>query len=183
MPSARTKVRWNCRARSRGADIRGSRNRPAAAADREFFLLDRDLERVTGEPCNRKRDPQPLGLAVRPRQPFDVVGRVTVRRLRNPVERPLDLVEAEQERARKGLNARHDAKPSFQATLWMGPDSAPKAGNDRRLRLFPYGTGQRHSSSGKAPQFQAATGDSGDLVEPGGVEPPTSCMPCKRSPN
>ena len=26
-------------------------------------------------------------------------------------------------------------------------------------------------------------GEMPDLVEPGGIEPPTSCMPCKRSPS
>ena len=60
MPSASTKVRWNWRCRE---DTAGP-CRPAAPANDELALLDRDVELVAGEARDRQGDPQTLGLAV-----------------------------------------------------------------------------------------------------------------------
>jgi hypothetical protein len=54
---------------------------------------------MTSEARDRERDPQTLGLAVLTGDPLDVVGRVAVGGLGDAVERTLDLVESEQERA------------------------------------------------------------------------------------
>ena len=68
------------------------------AADDELALLDRHIELITGETGDRERDPQAFGLTVLAGDPFDVVGRIAVRRLGDAVERTLDLVEPEQKR-------------------------------------------------------------------------------------
>src|SRR5690606_28408731 len=80
---------------------------PLPAADREFPFLDGDVENLPRAPRDRDRDPKPFGLAFCRALPLDVVGRIAARRLRGPVERTHDLVEAEQEGRRKGLNTRH----------------------------------------------------------------------------
>src|SRR5262249_39111438 len=69
-------------------------------ADRELVFLDGDVELVAGEARNRQRDAQPLWPAVFSGDPLDIIGRITVGGLGDPVERPLDLVEAEKEGAR-----------------------------------------------------------------------------------
>ena len=71
-----------------------------AAADRELVFLDGDVEFVAGETRDRQRDSQPFGPAVFADDPLDIVGRITVGGLGDPIERPLDLVEAEKEGAR-----------------------------------------------------------------------------------
>ena len=70
-----------------------------APADHELALLDRHVELIAREARDRERDPQTLGLAVLTGDPLDVVGRVAVGGLGDAVERTLDLVESEQERA------------------------------------------------------------------------------------
>jgi hypothetical protein len=54
---------------------------------------------IAREARDRERDPQTLGLAVLAGDPLDVVRRVAVGGLGDAVERTLDLVESEQERA------------------------------------------------------------------------------------
>src|SRR5690606_18594059 len=79
-----------------------------APADDELILLDRDLELLTGEPGDSQRDSQTVRFTLRARQPLDVVRRIPVRRrLGDAVERPLDLVKAEQKRGRQGRYTRH----------------------------------------------------------------------------
>ena len=56
--------------------------------------------RIAGEASDRQRDAQALRLAVRAATAFDVVGRITVCAFHDAVERTLDLVESQQERAR-----------------------------------------------------------------------------------
>src|SRR5262249_41184941 len=68
-----------------------------APTDEELVLLDRHVELVAIEARHRERDSQPLRPAVSTRNPLDIVGRVSVGRLGDPIERTLDLVEAEQE--------------------------------------------------------------------------------------
>ena len=68
-------------------------------ANNELALLDRNHQLVAGEPGNGKRDPQPLRILRVAREPFDIVGRVTVRGFGDAIERTLDLIEAEQKRA------------------------------------------------------------------------------------
>ena len=69
-----------------------------AAADHQLVLLDRHVQLVAAETGDGQGDAKPLGLAVRLRKPFDVVGWIAVTaRLGRPVEHPFQLVEAEQE--------------------------------------------------------------------------------------
>src|SRR3990167_8672819 len=78
------------------------------AADDEFVLLDADVEFVFGEAGDGKRDAKDFAVVTVLRQALDILLRITVPgRLGEPVERPLDLLEAEQKRARKRRNARH----------------------------------------------------------------------------
>ena len=70
------------------------------APDHELALLDGHIELVAGETSNRQGDAQTLRPAAFARDPFDVVRRVSVGGLGDPIERPFNLVEAEQERAR-----------------------------------------------------------------------------------
>ena len=63
------------------------------------------------------------GLAVLSGNALDIVGRVAVGGLGDPIERSLDLVESEQERAGQRRNSGHVSKPS-QATL-TGPYRRP----------------------------------------------------------
>src|SRR5579871_5230156 len=70
------------------------------ATDHQLAFLDGDVELVAGEPCNRQGDAQPFRPAVFPRHPLDVVGRISIGGFGYAIERTLDLVEAEQERAR-----------------------------------------------------------------------------------
>lgn len=66
---------------------------PLAAADDELIVLLRDLQVVHGEAGHGQRNAQPvLGRLL------DIVGRVTVGVLGNPVEHLLEVVEAKEER-------------------------------------------------------------------------------------
>src|SRR5262249_21335154 len=96
MPSASTKVRWNWRA---AMEIVVLLVVLLAPADHELTLLDRHVELIAREARDRERDAQTLGLAVLAGDPLDIVGRVAVGGLGDAVERTLDLVESEQERA------------------------------------------------------------------------------------
>jgi hypothetical protein len=78
--------------------------------DDELAFLDRDVELIAREAGDRQRDPQALGLSVLTGDPFDVVGRVAVRRLGDPVERTLDLVEPKEEGAGQRWNSGHRFK-------------------------------------------------------------------------
>src|SRR5262245_14439083 len=80
------------------------------AANDELAFLDRDVELVAVEARDRQRDAQPFRLAVLAGNPLDIVGRIPVRRLRDPIERTLDLVEAEQEGTGQRRNTRHGLK-------------------------------------------------------------------------
>src|SRR5262245_47379986 len=68
-------------------------------ANDELALLDRHVELIAGKPRDGERNSQALGLAVLAGNPLDIVGRIAVRGLGDAVERTLDLVESEQERA------------------------------------------------------------------------------------
>src|SRR5215813_8836767 len=77
------------------------------AADHELVFLNRYIELVTGKSRHRQRDTQPLGLAVRPFTPLDIVGRVTVGAFDNAIKHALDLVESQKERTGERRNTRH----------------------------------------------------------------------------
>ncbi len=79
-------------------------------ADDELVFLDRHIELIAGEACDRQRYPQPLRLAVVTGDPLDVVGRIAVGGLGNAIERSLDLVKPEQEGAGQRRNTRHGLK-------------------------------------------------------------------------
>src|SRR5262249_46434253 len=72
------------------------------------------------------------------RYALDIVGRIAVRRLGDPIEHPLDLVEAKQERTRKRRNPGHCLKALCQATL-RGPCGAPRSGATKRRPMSVYG--------------------------------------------
>src|SRR5262245_16488169 len=74
-------------------------------ANDKLAFLQRHVELIAREPGNRQRDAQALRLAVLPGDPFDVVRRVTVRSLGNAVERTLDLIEPQKERAGQRRNS------------------------------------------------------------------------------
>src|ERR1700760_437202 len=94
--------------------------------DHELVFLNGYIELVAGKSRHRQRDPQPLGLAVRPFTPLDVVGRVTVGAFDNAVEHALDLVEAQQERTGERRNTRHSLQSPLEATLtFQGPCGTP----------------------------------------------------------
>jgi hypothetical protein len=69
-----------------------------AAADDELFLLHGHVELVEREAGNGKRDAQTFRIAVVASKTLDIVRRVSVGCLRDPIERTLDLVEAEKKR-------------------------------------------------------------------------------------
>ena len=79
-------------------------------ADDELALLDRHVELIAGEPRDRERNPQALGLAVLAGNSLDIVGRIAVGGLGDAIERSLDLVESEQERAGQRRNPGHGLK-------------------------------------------------------------------------
>src|ERR1700760_701596 len=94
--------------------------------DHELVFLNGYIELVAGKSRHRQRDPQPLGLAVRPFAPLDIVGRVTVGALDDAVEHALDLVEAQQERTGERRNTRHSLQSPLEATLtFQGPCGTP----------------------------------------------------------
>jgi hypothetical protein len=80
------------------------------AANDQLALLDGDVELVAVEARDRQRDAQPFRLAVLAGNPLDVVGRIPVRGLGDPIERTLDLVEAEEEGTGQRRNARRGIK-------------------------------------------------------------------------
>src|SRR6201999_2185939 len=77
------------------------------AADHELVFLNRYIELVTGKSRHRQRDPQSLGLVVRPFAPLDIVRRVTVGAFDDAVEHALDLVKSQQKRTGERRNTRH----------------------------------------------------------------------------
>src|SRR5690349_11477750 len=96
------------------------------APDHELVFLNGYIELVTGKSRHRQRDPQPLGLAVRPFTPLDIVGRVTVGAFDDAVEHALDLVESQQERTGERRNTRHSLQSPLEATLtFQGPCGTP----------------------------------------------------------
>src|SRR5579883_3045960 len=70
------------------------------AANHELTFFNCNIELFAGEPGNRERDAEPLGLPIFTRHAFDVVRWVPVGSLRNTIERPFDFIEAKQKRAR-----------------------------------------------------------------------------------
>jgi hypothetical protein len=95
-----------------------------AAADDELALLDRHVELIAGETRNRQRNPQALGLAVLTGNALDIVGRIAVGGLGDAIERSLDLVESEQERAGQRRNPGHGLKAlasDFEGALLAPP--------------------------------------------------------------
>src|ERR1700748_195803 len=98
------------------------------AADHELVFLNGYIELVTGKSRHRQRDAQPLGLAVRPFAPLDIVGRVTVGALDDAIKHTLDLVKAQQERTGERRNTRHSLQSPLEATLtFQGPCGTPCA--------------------------------------------------------
>ena len=89
-----------------------------AAANDELIFFRQNLEIALREACDGQRDAQALGLALRAGQTLDIVGRLAiVGGLRNPVERLLDLVEAEQERVPGGRGSGHRGRhPESEAS-------------------------------------------------------------------
>jgi hypothetical protein len=69
------------------------------AADHELVFLNAYIELIAGKSCDRQRDTKPFGLAVGAVAPLDIVGRITVGAFDDAVERTLDLVKSQQERA------------------------------------------------------------------------------------
>src|SRR3979411_2371925 len=69
-----------------------------AAPVHELVFLNGYIELVTGETCDRERDPQAVRLTVGAITALDVVGRVTVGAFDDAIERTLDFVEPKQER-------------------------------------------------------------------------------------
>src|SRR6476620_10940044 len=70
-----------------------------AATDHKLVFLNCYIELVAGESRHRQRDAQPFGLAVATVAPLDIVGRITVGTFDDAVERTLDFVKSQQERA------------------------------------------------------------------------------------
>jgi hypothetical protein len=70
-----------------------------AAADHELIFLNAYIELVAGKSRNRQRDAQPFGLAIGTVAPLDIVGRITVGAFDDAIERTLDFVKSQQERA------------------------------------------------------------------------------------
>jgi hypothetical protein len=70
-----------------------------AAADHELVFLNAYIELVAGKSRNRQRDAQPFGLAIGTVAPLDIVGRITVGAFDDAIERTLDFVKSQQERA------------------------------------------------------------------------------------
>jgi hypothetical protein len=70
-------------------------------ANNELTLLNRNIELVAGESSDRQGNPQPVWTVPFAGDALDVVGRVAVCRLADAIEYTLNLIEAEQERARK----------------------------------------------------------------------------------
>src|SRR3954463_10007906 len=69
------------------------------AADDKLVLLDGDVELVARKAGDGESDAKPLRRPLWRADPLDVVGRVAViGGFGDPIERPLDLVEAKQER-------------------------------------------------------------------------------------
>ena len=60
-----------------------------------WFSSESHIELIAGEARNRKRDAQPLRAVGIASDALDVVGRIAVGRLGDPIENPLDLIEAE----------------------------------------------------------------------------------------
>src|SRR5262245_29610824 len=65
-------------------------------ANDQLVFLQRHVELIARETSNRQRDAQAFRLPVVAGDPFDVVGRISVRALGHAVERTLDLVKPEQ---------------------------------------------------------------------------------------
>src|SRR5580698_6715215 len=72
-----------------------------AAADDELALFYADIELVAGKARHGKGNAQALGAVAVARNPLDVVRRVPVCGLPDPIEHALDLVEAKQKGTRK----------------------------------------------------------------------------------
>src|SRR3954452_2375463 len=99
-------------------------------ANDELVFLNGYIELVAGESGDRQRDPQTLGLALRPVAPLDIVGRVTVGAFDDPIEHALDLVEAQKEGTGKHGNTRHSLQSPLEATLvHQGPYRHPLISN------------------------------------------------------
>jgi hypothetical protein len=62
------------------------------AADGELVLDEFDRELIAGEAGNRQGDAQPVVAG-----PLDIVGRIALGVLGEPVERPLELIETQQQ--------------------------------------------------------------------------------------
>src|SRR5262249_49144562 len=97
-----------------------------APTDHQLVFLNRHIQLVAGKSGYRQGDAQAFGLAVGTIAPLDVVGRVTVGTLYDPIERALDLVEAQKERAGERWNTRHSLQSPLEATLmFQGPCGTP----------------------------------------------------------
>src|SRR5437764_15163828 len=86
-------------------------------------FLYRHFEMISSESGNRQGNPQALGLALVAGNALDVVGRIAVGGLGDTVERSLDLVESEQERAGQRRNSGHGLKAL--ASDFEGPSRRP----------------------------------------------------------
>jgi len=112
------------------------------SADDELAFLDRYIELVAGETRDCQRDAQAVGLAVCAGDPLDVVGRIAVGSLGDAVERTLDLIEPEQERAGQRRNSGHGLKAlvsDFDGALAAPP--RPPDGRFFRPRSVPLNMG------------------------------------------
>src|SRR6202034_2782211 len=102
-----------------------------ATANDELAFLQRDVERIAGNPGRRQRDAQPLRTVALPRDALDIVRRIAVRSLCDAIKHPLDLIEAKKKRTRKRRNPGHGFKVLFKRLC--GARVAPR----RRAGSFP----------------------------------------------
>src|SRR5262249_12704504 len=86
--------------------------------DHQLIVFKRDLELLAPEAGERQGNAQGFGACSSTvqgisRNPFDVVRRVAIAALANPIDQPFHVLKAQQERARQQGNARHG--PSSKA--------------------------------------------------------------------
>ena len=119
------------------------------AANGQLALFHRDVELVPGKSRDRQRDPQPVGPAVLAGNPLDIVGRIAVGGLADPIEYPLELVEAEQERRRKGRHTRHGRGPRL-SDIGRAPKAPSAAEHPATSRIWrPAWAGSRLGANGE----------------------------------
>ena len=101
---------------------------------------------VAGKSRDRERDPQLLGPFGRRSDPLDIIGWIAIsRRLRDTIERSLDLVEAQHEGRRQTVLTRHPPSP------FPAPIAAAKI-SEQRQRAKAH---RRHCRTPRSPNSGA----------------------------